>query len=59
MNGNFVGVPLESSDLTPAQTNPNIDRLTQGKESLRWERIGLLEDQFVQAVCREKGIHFS
>ena len=55
VNGNYVAVPLKS-DLTPSQVNSDLDRLTKGKEALVWEKIGLLEDRFVQAVCKEKGI---
>ena len=55
INGNYVAVPL-SSDKTTSQIDQGLDQLTKGKEALRWERIGLLEDRFVQAVAKEKGI---
>ena len=55
INSKYVAVPF-SSELTPSQINSALDRLTKGKEAIRWERIGLLEDSFVQAVCKEKGI---
>ena len=54
-NGNYVAVPL-NSDKTTSQIDQGLDQLTKGKEALRWERIGLLEDSFVQAVAKEKGI---
>ena len=44
---------------TTYQIDQNLDKLTKGKEALRWERIGLLEDRFVQAVAKEKGIPLS
>ena len=55
INGNYVAVPL-SSDKTTSQIDQGLDQLTKGNEALRWERIGLLEDRFVQAVAKEKGI---
>ena len=55
INGNYVAVPL-SSDITTSQIDQGLDQLMKGKEALRWERIGLLEDRFVQAVAKEKGI---
>ena len=55
VHGNYVAVPF-GSDLTPAQIHSDLDRLTKGKEALVWEKIGLLEDRCVQAVCKEKGI---
>ena len=55
INSNYVAVPL-SSDKTISQIDQGLDQLTKGKEALRWERIGLLEDRFVQAVAKEKGI---
>ena len=55
INGNYVAVPL-SSDKTISQIDQGLDQLTKGKEALRLERIGLLEDSFVQAVEKEKGI---
>ena len=52
--GNAVSVPLES-DLTQSQIDSDFDWLPKGKEeAIRWEKIGLLEDQFVKAVCRQK-----
>ena len=51
INGNYVAVPL-SSDKTTSQIDQGLDQLTKGKEALRWERIGLLEDSFVQAVAK-------
>ena len=47
INGNYVAVPL-SSDKTTSQIDQGLDQLTKGKEALRWERIGLLEDCWVQ-----------
>ena len=55
INGNYVAVPL-SSDKTTSQIDQGLDQLTKGKEALRWERIGLLEDRFVQSVVKEKGM---
>ena len=55
INCNYVAVPL-SSDKTTSQIDQGLDQLTKGKEALRWERIGLLEDRFVQAVEKEKRI---
>ena len=55
INGNYVAVPL-SSDKTTSQIDQGLDQLTKGKEALRWEMIGLLEDRFVQAVAKENGI---
>ena len=55
INGNYVAVPLNSDEIT-SQVDQDLDQLTKGKEALRWERIGLLEDPFVQEVTKEKGI---
>ena len=55
INGNYVSVPLYSKK-TSYQINQGPDKLAKGKEALRWEKIGLLEDLFVQAVSKEKGI---
>ena len=55
INGNYVVVPL-SPDIKTSQINQGLEQLTKGKEALRWEKIGLLEDRFVQAVSKEKGI---
>tara|TARA_Y100001968_G_C19212528_1_gene645493 strand:- start:344 stop:565 length:222 start_codon:yes stop_codon:yes gene_type:complete len=58
INGNYVAVPLNSAKTT-SQIDQALDQLTKGKEVLRWERIVLLEDRFVQAVTKEKGIPLS
>ena len=55
INGNYVSVPL-NSDKTISQIDQGLDQLTKGKDDIRWERIGLLEDPFIQAVAKEKGI---
>ena len=55
INGNYVAVPL-NSDKTISQIDQGLDQLTKGKDDIRWERIGLLEDPFIQAVAKEKGI---
>ena len=55
INGNYVVLPL-NSDKTTFQIDQSLDQLSKGKEALRWEKIGLLEDRFVQAVAKEKGI---
>ena len=41
------------SDLITLQSNSDLDRLAKAREAIRWEKIGLLEDNFVQSVCRE------
>ena len=55
INGNYVAVPL-NSDKTISQIDQGLDQLTKGKDDIRWERTGLLEDPFIQAVAKEKGI---
>ena len=55
INGNYAVVPL-SPDITTSHIDQGLEQLTKGKEALRWEKIGLLEDLFVQAVAKEKGI---
>ena len=55
VNGKYFSVPL-SSDKTTSQIDQGLDQLTKGKEALRWERICLLEDHFVQAVAKDKKI---
>ncbi len=56
---NWDGVTIpHQSDIARTLINSDPDVLAQGKESLRIERLGLLEDQFVQSVCKEKGIIF-
>ena len=55
INGNYVAVPL-NSDKTISQIDQGLDQLTKGKDDIRWERIGLFEDPFIQAVAKEKGI---
>ena len=55
INGNYVVVPLRS-DITTSQIDQGLEQLTKGKEALRREKICLLEDRFVQAVSKEKGI---
>ena len=55
INGNYFAMPL-SSDKTTSQIDQALDQRMKAKEALRWERIGLLEDSFVQAVAKEKGI---
>ncbi len=55
INGNYIAVPLNSIKTT-SQIDQGLDKLTKGKEALRCERIGLLEDRFVQAVSKEKRI---
>ena len=58
INGNYVAVPL-NSDKTISQIDQGLDQLTKGKDDIRWERTGLLEDTFIQAVAKEKGIPLS
>ena len=55
INGNYVAVPL-NSDKTISQIDQGLDQLTKEKDDIRWERTGLLEDPFIQAVAKEKGI---
>ena len=55
INGNYVAVPL-NSDKTISQIDQGLDQLTKGKDDICWERTGLLEDPFIQAVAKEKGI---
>tara|TARA_Y100001968_G_C18686090_1_gene404708 strand:+ start:214 stop:432 length:219 start_codon:yes stop_codon:yes gene_type:complete len=55
INGNYVSVPL-SSDKTISQIDQGLDQLTKGKDDIRWERSGLLEVSFIQAIAKEKGI---
>ncbi len=55
INRNYVSIHF-SSDKTISQLDKGLDQLTKGKEAIRSERIGLLEDHFVQAVTKEKGI---
>jgi len=58
INGNYVALPLRSITTT-SQIDQGLDQLTKGKEALRWEMIRLLEDSFVQAVAKEKGIQLT
>ncbi len=53
INTNYVAIALEQ-DLGPAQITTGLNRLKESKESLRSEKIGLLEDLFVQAITKEK-----
>ena len=55
INGNYVAVPL-NSDKTISQIDQGLDQLTKGKDDIRWERTGLLEVSFIQAIAKEKGI---
>ncbi len=55
INGNYFAVPLEI-ELTQARINSELDRLNRGKEAIVLEKIGLLEELCVQAVCKGKGI---
>ena len=52
-NDTYVAIPL-SSDTKTSQIDQDLHQLTKGKETLRWERIGLLEGRFVQAVRMQK-----
>ena len=44
-------------DLPASSISKNLDRLTSGREAIRWEVIGLLEDEAVQEVMRIKEYH--
>ena len=55
INGNYVASNF-FSDKTTSQIDQGLDKQTKGKEALRWERICLLEDSFVQSFAMEKGI---
>ncbi len=54
-NRNYITLPLSSVKKT-SQIDQGLDQLSKGKEALRWEKIGLLEDSFVQTFVTEKGI---
>ena len=57
INCNCIDVPVHlTSNKITSQKGKGLDQLRKGKEALRWEKIGLLEDSFVQAVAKEKGI---
>ena len=55
INDNYFAVPL-SSGKTTSEVNPGLYQLREGKEALRWERICLIEDRFVQEMVQGKGI---
>ena len=57
-NANYFALPF-ISDKTTSQIDQGLDQLTKGKDDIRWERTGLLEDPFIQAVAKEKGIPLS
>ena len=38
------------SDKTTSHIDQRLDQLSKGKEDLHWEKIDLLEDNFVQTV---------
>ena len=54
-NGYKFASTFDQDLKTPKQVAP-MDGLTKGKEAIRCERIGLLEDKFVQSICKEKQI---
>ena len=54
INGTYVSI-LKSSNIKAAQINEDLDRLTKGKEAIRMETIGLLEDKFVHEAIKAKG----
>ena len=47
--------PFEQ-DSTTHQVDKSLDGLTNGKEAIRRERLGLIEDKFVQSICKETQI---
>ena len=53
INGNYVDLPNFSAK-SKFQVDLGLDQLPKAKEALRWERIGLLEDIYVQAVAKRK-----
>ncbi len=50
-NSSYLAPPL-TNNLTTSQTNKDLDKITIGKEAIRWERIGLLEDKCLQELCK-------
>lgn len=36
------------------QVDSSSDTITKGKEAIRIERLELLEDKFVQSICKER-----
>ena len=50
-----VASPFEQ-DSTTHQLDNSLDGLTKGKEAIRCERLGLIEDKFVQSICKENQI---
>ncbi len=55
MNGKSHAISSKS-DLSASNISKSLDRLTSGREAIRWEAIGLLEDEAVQEVMRIKSI---
>ena len=58
MDGKLHAISSKS-DLSASNISNSLDRLTSGREAIRWEAIGLLEDEAVQEVMRLKGIPLS
>ena len=58
MDGKLHAISSKS-DLSASNISKSLDRLTSGREAIRWEAIGLLEDEAVQEVMRLKGIPLS
>ncbi|KGG16106.1 MULTISPECIES: hypothetical protein [unclassified Prochlorococcus] len=53
IKNSFADDPLEQR-LTPSQINSHQNDLSEGEEAIRWERIGLLEDCFVQIIGKRR-----
>ena len=51
-NSSYVSIPNES-DLTTFKVDSLLNQLTKGKEAIRCEKIGLLEDKCVQSIFKD------
>ena len=55
VNGNYAAVPM-TSELSTWQISSDLIQLTKGKEKVLWQKMGLFEEIFVDAIARKKGI---